>query len=670
MVKIKKILSISIIFIILSSVLVLTPVSGDHENPDEVEEDLGPFFESLNRTSEVMGRSLEEALKVNYSVYEAEDGNLTYEYEEEILANSTDIAGSIERELAKPDSVFADIEGEIESYGYLEEYVVPLHSASINLTLYSKRHRYLVSNLTYVFLEDTEGERTTREAFNNTHDHITHMYESLEGVNETIQNIEDDVNLAGLELLIEENYRLLGEYEEILEYVGRELEYPPILFIYGPEKAHPSQEFEIKVNYFDCESFNTSADISLLMDEERTDLEYELRQNSYIFSYQLDWTSLISSELNFSARVDESEIVSKELSVQIVPYNSRIELETDSYYYDHDEIITVTGIFKTDAEIDLTEIDLHAPEKNISLDEEGSFVLEYDSKDFRWGESEINVEYEGAANDTLSPSSGSVTFEVSVPTDIIISEYTETVRYEESDFRLDGRLINISNEDEGDLEGLGSQDLKVHLDGETIAENQTDEDGYFTFSSPGAQELETGTYLLEITFEGSDKYRSAETGEIRFEVVEEEPEQEMFWSNPLLLGGIAISIFVILGSLYFISSKKEDKEVPESITSAQEGGTSEVTIPEASGEEEITTAYRSLLERMQELGFVKLSKGKTHREIENEINSHPRTAENKREMSFVTNIFEKALFTDRKIVQSEIERFNSSLSRLMKEVPS
>ncbi len=670
MVGIRKVVSVAIVMIILSSVLVLTPVSGDHENPDEVEEDLGPFFESLNRTSETMARSLEEALKVDYDVFEHQNGNLTYGYEEEPLVNSTDISRFIKRELAKPDSVFADIEGEIESDVYLQEYFVPLHSASINLTLYSKRHRYLVSNLTCMFVEDAEGdgERGIGEAFNNTHDHLTQMYERLEDVNGTIQNIDDKVNLTGLERLIEDNFQLLDEYEDLLGYIGRELELPPILFIYGPEKVHPNQEFEIKVNYFDSEFFNTSANVSLLIDGETVDLEYALRRNSYIFSYELDWTSEVSSELKFSARVDESGIFSRELIVQIVPYNSSIELETDSYHYDHDEIITVWGSFKTDAEIDLTEIDLNAPEEKISPDEGGSFVLEYESKDFRWGEAEIDVEYKGAENGTLSPSSGSVTFEVSIPTDIIILEYTETIRYEECDFKLDGRLVNISNEDEGDLEGLGSQDLKVYLNGELIAENQTDEDGYFTFSFQDDQEFETGIYSLEIDFEGSDKYRSVETGEIRFEVVEEEPER--FWTHPLLLGVIALLIFVILGSLYLISGKKEDKDVPESITSDQEGGTLGYTIPKATSEEGITTAYRSFLERMQELGFVKLSKGKTHREIENEINSHPRTAENKQEMSFVTNIFEKALFTDRNIGHSEIERFNSSLSRLMKEVLS
>jgi len=671
----KRTISVVLVVIILSSGLFMEPASSNHENPEEMEENLSSLFETLNRTSELMERSLEEALSVNYSIVENQEGNISYEYDEEALSNSKERASDIEQELSKPNSVLEDIKGEIKSDEFLEEYFVPLYKIATNLTSYSKRHRYLISNLTNMFIESDEEHRTSDidigEAFNNTHDHLTNMYERLENVNVVLQNYKrNNVDLTGLEFLIKENHRLLDQYEDILENIGYEFEVPPTLFIYGPKRVYPSDEFDIKVNFFDGRIFNNTADITLLMGGIKTDFEYDIKGNTYIFNYNIGWAYEVSSKLVFSAEVDDSGIISEKLTVQVVPYPSRIELETEKEAY-YDENIRIHGVFQTEADIDLTEIELNAPYKEISPDVNGSFVLEYESEKFRWGVSEIKVYYESPENGTISPSYEYVSFEVSIPTDITIIDYTDTVRYDDvSNFTLEGKLVNISREGNRDFEGLGLQEIEVYLNGKRISANQTDEEGYFTFSFSSDKELEVGTYFISISFEGPAKYRSVDTEEIQFEIVEEERKEEKFWTEPLFLGAIAIFIFFIIGLVYLTDIKEEGDGLPETTSNEQEQTASGISIPAATTKKEITSAYRSFLERMQELEIVKLSKGKTHREVEDELNSHPSTNEIKKEISYVTNLFEKALFTNREIVQSEIEKFNSSLSKLMKEVLS
>ncbi|MEF8835662.1 MAG: DUF4129 domain-containing protein [Candidatus Thermoplasmatota archaeon] len=660
----------ALLMIILFSSLAVHTVSSNPENPDEAEEDISPLFESLNVTADKMELSLNAALNVNYTILENENKSLNYDYREEPLNKSERIASELEEELSKPASVFAEIEGEIESDEFLKEYNVPFHEISIQLIEYSKRHRYLVSNLSTMLIEYKSGEDDIGRAFKATHVHLNAMEDKLRKINATVQDKKgDNINLTGLERSIQNNELFLEDYTDMLGYIGKKLDAPPDLFIYGPGEVHPNEEFEIEVNFFDGTGFNTSADVSLFIDGNETDLEYRIERNSYIFSYQVNWTF---EELNFSAQIERTEktnITSDEITVEVVPYTSSIELETDKEVY-YNETVTVYGEFQTEANIDLTKLDLDAPDKKISPKANGSFVLEYESKRFRWGLSEINVNYESKKNEPILSSSGDTTFEVSIPTDIIIIDYSDKVRYDDlNNFTLKGRLVNIS-EGQDEVNGLSSQELKVYLDGELITENRTDERGYFTFSLTTDKELEPGKHLLRLSFEGPPKYRSVDNSETQFDVIEDESQAEKFWNNPILMIGVGIAVSLILALVYFTGRKEEDKDMEELTKGDDENSISEISIPSASGKDDLTNSYRSFLETMEKLGFIEIQKGKTHREVEDEINSQLSVDELKREVRLVTDLFEKALFTDRQIKESEIEEFNSSLSKLGRRVLS
>ncbi len=665
MTLLKKTISSALIIIILSSVLVIGNASGEHVDPEESEEDLASLYETLNITAGKLERPLDEALSVNYTFYEDQNGDLSNRYDEEALNNSKDLSMEIEKELSKPESVYQDIKGEIGSSEFLEEYFVPLYSTSKNLTLYSEKHSYMVTNLSAMVLEDEDSEISPVEAFNNTHDHLNAMQKHLDKMEENIQKIDrENVDLSGLERSIQDNGLLLIEYREYLEDIGHELDLPPSLFIYGPDTTHPGESFEIEVNYFDGDEFNTTADVSLLLNGGRSEVEPDIVDDGYIFRYEIGWGLRLFSELKFSARLDETDLTSEELIVQIIPYSSNIDLEIEKEAY-YDENITIDGLFETDADIDLTDIELYAPDREISPDENGSFDITYDSKRFRWGTSVIEVVFEGTENDTISSTHENVSFEVSIPTDIVILEYTAEVEHDSANnFTLKGRLINISKEEDGYTNGIGSQELDVYLNGDQIGKIETDDEGFFNFSLSSDEGLEVGTNVLGFSFDGSERYRSAELTEIRFEVVEEE-----FWMDTFIIGGLTTLMIIIIASI-FLFSKKEEEPVEEITKTGESKPTQEISIPSISERHEITKAYGRFLDMMQRWDLIEVQEGKTHREIEKEMTSHPTFSDFRKELSHVTSLFEKALFTERDIHESEIKEFNSSVSKLIRRITS
>lgn len=669
--KTKRALTCTLILIILVSTSAIGDVSSALENPDEIDEDHATLFESLNRTTGEMRTVLEEALSVDYNLYENEIGNLSFDYDGDALTNSTKIAEMIELEMSSPGSVFAEIEGkEIESADFLEEYYIPIYDLSVNLTHYSRRHSDMISNMSSLMVMDVEGEKRLagdiHQAFNNTHHHLIAMEERLSNINSIfLQKRGDDVNVTGFQRLISENEEMLDRYMEKFQRVGNELDIPPTLFIYGPESVHPGESLEIEVEYFDGDGISTSADISLLKDGVTAEIGYQIDEDNYLFIYDVDWDAKLWSDIQFSAIVDGSEIVSDDLILQVIPYPSSIELETEKDAY-HDEMITINGEFNTEAPVDLTEIDLYGSEEKTNPDANGTFQLEYESEIFRWGRSQINVSYEGAENNTILPSYDSVIIEVSIPTDIEILHHTENIRHDDlENFVLEGRLVNISGDGEENHQGIPSENISFYLDGEYIGEVQTDDEGFFTFYFSDDKSIQNGTHVLSLSFDGSEKYRSVDSQEVAFEVVEEDG----FLNDPFFIGIIAILIIAIFGSIYIFGSKSDDKDITKSKLAPGSGTSpSEVSIPSVTREKDITDSYIKFLKFVQETGIIELRKGKTHREILDEMISHERIEGVGEELSLVTDIFEKKIFTERDITRSEIQEFNSSLSSLMREV--
>lgn len=657
-----RVVSIALVLIILTSTFVLTTASPTHENPDEAEEDLEGLFSTLRIAQKDIERSLQEALWVNYTMEEDEEDMLSDEYTREHLNRSKEIARDLKENLSEPYSVFEEIkEEEVESAEYLEEYFLPFYRISKNLGNYTRRHDYLVSNMTEAVELLKEGE-DIKDLVTNSLNHFDKMNQTiLPSMKENIQEIDEDIfDVSELKDLMDENHDYLKEiYETNLDELRKRSGISE-LTISGPNEGHPGGSVEIHGYFFQDGEFVNNANISLVSEDEN--ISISTSNGRYRYSYNISWNQEFE---NISFRVEfENEtanISSENLTIEIVPYSPDIELETDQQAY-YEENITIPGTFETDAAIDLTEIDLNdSMNQTFFPGKDGTFNLSYESKVFRWGVSTVWVNYTG--NKTISSASSNVSFEVSIPVEIEFEEHPEKLTigdYNDQTFK--GRLINVSSGEGIDLED--QENLTIFLDEKFIKNITTDEDGHFTFSIPEDINLDEGRYILKVSFEGPEKYRSVESREIMVEVEEE----RRFWQRPLFLVFLAASLGIISVAAYYFSGKSEEEKIEEPVE--REKKPSKPSLPKAASDDEVIDTYSDLLNILKNHGIVELYRGKTHREIEKEVGTHPRFSGIRKDIRFITGLFEKALFTDRDVSSSELEEFNSSLSRVTEEVLS
>jgi len=664
MVTKRKAYTLSIVIIILLSSFMLNPVTGSHENPDEAEEDLDGFFDTLDRSKEKIEASLQEGLWVNYTLEEDVEEILYDEYEQEHLNRSKKIAEELKEELLKADQVLEEIEGEVESAEYLEQYFVPFSRISEDLVDYTRRHSYLIENLTEAV--DLLGEDDIDQQVTYSLHNLDVMRDIFTSIEKDVLNIDEEIfDLTQLmgdeEGRIDENDALLERYNKTIRELMLKGEVSDFT-IFGPDIAHPGETINITGYFLDEGEPIDNASISLFKDDDWVD-STDTEDGRYRFNYTIGWDHELN-ETVFSARPEnsDSENLTANITVKIVRNPSKIQLETDKEAY-YDETIEIFGNFKTDANINLTDIQLNvSTTTTLFPEEDGSFNLTYESREFRWGKTNLTVEYPG--NETISGTSEKVSIEVSIPTEIVDFEYSKELEEDALDeFFVKGRLINASSK-----QGLEGHNLTVFLDGEFVGEIETGEDGYFTFSLPEDRDLDVGRHTLSVSFEGPEKYRSLESDDILIEV----REKTMFWNSPFFLAIVLITLAVVSAGAYVVLRKEETEGKSEEDVDEEsfEFPSPDVSIPTATSRDEVPTAYRDLLETLQDMGLITISSGKTHREIEDEISDHPQLKQLEEDIKRVTKLFEKALFTDRSIQSNELDSFNSSLSTLAEEVAS
>ncbi|MEF8873110.1 MAG: hypothetical protein V5A88_00395 [Candidatus Thermoplasmatota archaeon] len=656
--------SVFVVLIILLSTLLLNTVLAGHEDPDEAEGDLESLFDILETTKEQMNRSLERALEVNYTLERKEEDTFA---DHESLKRSEEIAVDIEENLSGPDSVLEDIRGEVESAEYLDEYFVPFQSTSANLTRYAKSHSYMVSNLTLIgrmiegsLNESDYGGETMGGLIANSLNHLELMNNTLKSMDEIVREI-DFLDLDRLETSVEENEDLISKYEILLGQL-KENEEPTALTIYGLEVGHPGAGIDISGYHIHEGNETTGAEIQIFKNEEEID-KVLTDNGSYEYTYNISWDRDLNKTLTFRAEVEleGKKIRSRNLTIDIVPYTSSLELEKEKDLY-YNETVEIFGVFKTPADVNLSEIDLSIYKNDTfagitNLTSDGFFELKNNSKEFRWGRTELSLKYPG--NRTISPVSKTISFEVSIPTEIVDLTHPEVIRKDRTDeFALNGKLLNALSG-----EGIEGQNLSISLNGEVVGSVETGAGGNFTFVFSADQELESGHHVLNVYFEGTEKFRDVRTEDIQIDVEEEEP----FWKSYTFISMIAVLIAVALILLYVLTGE-EEKEEEEGVKEKIREPSSKISIPSASSSEDIPAAYRNFLDILQSSGFIDFSKGKTHQELEREISSHPKLKDLENHVRYVTDRFEKVLFTDKSISSSEIEKFNSSISRLTEEV--
>ncbi len=667
----RALIAFLLVFIIFVSVSLPGVADESHVRPGDGKNYLAPLINTLDRTKKDMEDSLVEALKVNYTLKEDENGNISQSIHTEHLNKSKEISVSLKKELSTVDKVLWKIKGEVESSKYLKDVFIPFYHLSSNLTKYSRYHRNLTRNLTFVVNSVNQDNLTIKsdisveEAFNHVYFYLKEMRGLLESMEQNLNNIDGELfRLESLENSIQKNYDLLEKYEEDLEFVDRYIDRDPTLTLYGPKKGYPGSEIFLK-GVFNKKGTLTSDVQILLLKENKTIGETNVtREGFFEYSYNISWEQELNS-LNFSAKTKTDEIRSDDVTVDIVKYPSSILLKTEKKVY-YDEKINISGEFRTKADINLSKIVMSSPkEKKININKNGGFQFTFKSKNFRWGKSKIRVNYSG--NRTISPCSEDITFEVSIPTKIVFSEESKILKkYEPGELYFEGKLVNVSSQD-----GLRGQSLNIYLNGEYITNVTTGDNGEFGFSLPEHIKLEEGIHTLNARYKGSKKYRKTVSKDVQIEIGKQQEKQQerKFWQRPLLMsvGVILIGAFVVI--YYLFAEREKERKVSTEKLSKKSDSPSRVSVPKAASSDDITKIYREFLNKLESSGIIDVTAGKTHRELEDEISSQPGLDNFTEEVKYITDIFEKVLFTDRDVEKSEIKKFNSYLSTITKEVP-
>ncbi len=440
--------------------------------------------------------------------------------------------------------------------------------------------------------------------------------------------------------------------------------------------------------------FAMSETIEIYFGEKKLGLN-ESRENSYfsseiqipwdIFSSEEDWGLKEEDTVQLKAVSEDQNITSESHHISVERWDTEIELEfeeeREAFYQ---EYVNVSGRFRTDAPISFEDIrlnftnledDAELPGEDtgsVIRDEENfSFEISYHTEMFYWGKNEIEVSYQG--NETLDGDEGSISFEKSIPTELII----DTNKEEDVEvIDIEGHLFNSSSEESDD--GLEGKEVYLKLDDKEQNESLTGPEGDYKFNI-SLDELSEGDELY-VHFEGTEKFREADSDRllISYEVIhgEDDDPDDMLGilteeRNLLLIMGIIIGMVILL---WYWKGKEEFKEDEEAHSSEKEK-TSEkkkkdiwkkqTPSLQASSKEEVSSIYGILLRELYSKDIITVEKGKTHRELERELISRIALKE---EIKQITTVFEKALFSDRVLDPSELELFNSSMKELQEEL--
>lgn len=679
-----------IVVILLLGTVFLGFVSSQesHENYEDVEEDISALFVSLNRTKEYMIRSLNHSQKVDYT-QNINETDIQQSYDDHELKTSFSLSNDSVDNIEDSKEILKDIKGRVESYEYITEYYTPFYKMTGNLSKLVINHQELLSNLTlagenYIkLLEGIDSHHWMWEglrALNNASYNLKKMEVAVNSIEESSLDIDNDIfdtenlnqNLTSIEQLIE------GYREYIVEFTFRFRTIESYLSIYAPRSTNPGRTINIVGFYIKDGEYQSNHTVEIFKDGVKIGEDKTAEDGYYTIEYTLPLYHSIE-EVSLKASIIDENISSEDRTLNIVKYPSSIELDLQKEAY-YNEVIIINGSFSTPADLDLQGFSLKTSKgMNVYTSDYGSFQMYYRTIDFDFGMNTVEVEYEGGR--LIERSSSSVSFEISVPTELTL-ESDKSKEYEKDEsIEFWGEL-----KDNTSKEGMMEEEVSVILDEDTYKKIITSQNGEYSFSIDiSSLDLNRGIHTVRTTYNGTKKYRdcssktlyiyirgdSASVGDDPDDFDDDEDDEndhlqnliEDNWYFIALIFGLLFLIFA-----YYNYSSGEEIEVVETGTKgypSSKKSTASKTSLKASSPEEVPSIYRSFLNRLDESGIISLTKGKTHRDISSELSRKAETDEN---IEDLTNIFEKAYFTERSLSNSEINYFNSLIKNILKEV--
>ncbi len=444
--------------------------------------------------------------------------------------------------------------------------------------------------------------------------------------------------------------------------------------------------------YFDDE-FRTTERITIYLNgkeighnESRADNYYrsQVKIPWDLFSEDGDWQLNPGDELELKAVSDEQNITSpvENVTVRKWPAEIGLSLEEEKRGY-FDENVSIKGEFITDAPVGFDTFNLTvSPITPINKDVDNfTFHMSLHTRELDWGENEVDVTYQG--NETMVGASEQIVFEKSIPTLLTIESNKEDEDLEY--LEIEGQLLNASSQLE---EGLESKEVVLKVDGEIWDDFTTHGEGKYNFSI-NVDSLQ-GRQELYVYFEGDLIFResSSEVLRISEDVIHGEDDEDDEDDDGLIDGIVQMIIdnfgiflllcmIIIIGLVIFFfhwKKKRPSSATEEAQIYSSEGTPEGVEEPvqrkkvpslQATSEREISSMYGELLRRLYADNILSVEKGKTHRELERELISRTSLKE---DISNITLIFEKALFSDQLVSSSDLQVFNSSLKEVEEEL--
>lgn len=710
--------TILLIALLAISFSIVPAVAQDsHDDFDDADTDLGALLMSLNRTQELIHDSLNATLRVNYTQDIGDRVHQSYNMTE--ANDSLSSAYDSKATTAGTKRIIKDMPDDVPSSLYIEELYLPFYHVSSNLTSFTKNHKGLIMNLSdtgehYNLYKSGEGEQPG-----------THLLSGLRSLNDASRNLNKmEMNIPALEKGVESingTYfdtsslrETLNETGELIPYYQGVIEELISLFeelagyvtIYLPDSVHPGEKVDIEGYYSYNGSFVPNVTVIIKVGND-TIYEGETDEDGYYNeTIQIPWNA--TGPITINASVPGDKTYSSNSTVITDMYTTDIDIDLSSNYY-YDEEIKVRGNFTTDAPTNMENFVLDGTSgKRISPSEDGSFKLVYDSSDFRWGTGEIMVMYQG--NDSISSSSDEVEFEVSIPTNISLeAESMEELTDISVDLTLYGDLINTSSD-----QGIEDEKVSLTVDEETFNSTHTGQDGGYEFIMDIEEaEVSEGLHTFYSSHNGTEKYRGC-TSRVLYLYVEEgeyivsddllyietvidedlsgdgvigpggddgedgtdgggededgendepNPLVSMIKKNLLLL---LIGLFLLLALLYYrYRTEKEDEDkgprVPEKEKTPAILQRKKKKAPTASGWKDIPSSYADLLEVIDSKGIVKVSKGKTHREVYEDLKGR---LDDRTQIQKITDMFEKVYFAGEELTENDVEGYNNAMNSL------
>ena len=481
-----------------------------HENYEDVEEDISALFVSLNRTKEYMIRSLNHSQKVDYNQM-INETDIQQNYDIYELKTSFSLSNDSEDNIEDSKDILKDIKGRVESYEYITEYYTPFYKMTGNLSKFVVSHRELLSNLTlagkhYIkLLEGIDSHHWMWEglrALNNASYNLKKMEGAVNNIEESSLDIDNDIfdtehlnqNFTSIEQLIEDYRGYIGGFT----FRFRTIE--SYLSIYSPRSTNPGRTINIVGFYILEGEYQANHTVAIFKDGVKIGEDKTAEDGYYSIEYTVPLYHSIEEVLLKASIIDEN-ISSEERTLNIAKYPSSIELNLQKEAY-YNEVIIVNGSFSTPADLDLRGFSLKTSKgMDVYISDEGSFQMYYRTIDFDFGMNTIEVEYEGSR--LIERSGSSITFEVSVPTELTL-ESDKTKEYEiDESIEFWGELRDNTSK-----EGMMEEDLSVVLDGDTYKNIITSQNGEYSFSMDiSSLDLNRGIHTVRTTYNGTNKYR-------------------------------------------------------------------------------------------------------------------------------------------------------------------